>query len=39
MGENDKGNNKMDVLLLFILVECNVLCLENIDKDIDRKYR
>ena len=28
-GENVKGNNKMDVLLQFILSECNVLCLEN----------
>ena len=28
-GENVKRNNKMDVLLLFILSECNVLCLEN----------
>ena len=28
-GENVKGNNKMDVLLLFILSESNVLCIEN----------
>ena len=28
-GENIKGNNEMGVLLLFILSECNALCLEN----------